>query len=140
MKSGIYFDGRYWERQVSSRSKSSLYCPHCSRPVYKTDTDGYFAQCFLCDEDFYSFELESAGESGKRFYVGRCPEGISLNSGLGYEVLQDEDGLIVFDSVESAQTFLLSKGVKEDDLDLFYYLDADVQDELNERYSEEDED
>lgn len=33
------------------------YCPHCGRPVCKSDIDGYVAQCFYCDEDFCNFEL-----------------------------------------------------------------------------------
>ena len=36
-------------------------CPKCGRAVYKTDTKGYFAQCFYCDEYFYKFELENYG-------------------------------------------------------------------------------
>lgn len=36
-------------------------CPKCGRAVYKTDTKGYFAQCFYCDEDFYKFELDIYG-------------------------------------------------------------------------------
>jgi hypothetical protein len=34
-------------------------CPHCGNEVYKTESDGYFAQCFNCDEDFYKFELNN---------------------------------------------------------------------------------
>lgn len=32
-------------------------CPHCGRPVVKSDTPGYIAQCYYCDEDFYDVEL-----------------------------------------------------------------------------------
>lgn len=32
-------------------------CPHCSKPLVKSDTDGYDYQCFYCDEDFYECEV-----------------------------------------------------------------------------------
>jgi hypothetical protein len=32
-------------------------CPHCSKPLVKSDTEGYDYQCFYCDEDFYECEV-----------------------------------------------------------------------------------
>mgnify|MGYP003301713775 CR=1 FL=1 len=33
-------------------------CPHCGKPLVKSDTKGYDYQCFYCDEDFYKCEVE----------------------------------------------------------------------------------
>jgi len=32
-------------------------CNKCGDNVYKSHNDGYFAQCYNCDEDFYECEL-----------------------------------------------------------------------------------
>ena len=32
-------------------------CRRCGRPVFKSKVEGYTAQCIVCDEDFYSFEV-----------------------------------------------------------------------------------
>lgn len=32
-------------------------CSRCSFPVFKTTTDGYTAQCVMCDEDLYEMEI-----------------------------------------------------------------------------------
>lgn len=32
-------------------------CPHCSKPLVKSDIEGYDYQCFYCDEDFYECEV-----------------------------------------------------------------------------------
>lgn len=31
-------------------------CPHCGKPVIKSDLPEYVWQCVDCDEDFYDFE------------------------------------------------------------------------------------
>lgn len=41
-------------------------CPHCGRPVVASDTDGYAAQCFYCDEDFYNIELIQRGSNDEQ--------------------------------------------------------------------------
>ena len=33
-------------------------CPHCSAPLWESETDGYKWQCFYCDEDFCDIELQ----------------------------------------------------------------------------------
>lgn len=40
-------------------------CPHCKGPLFQSDIDGYSAQCFACDEDFYSIEFDATEEDGK---------------------------------------------------------------------------
>jgi len=37
--------------------KTRKFCPHCGRPVVKSQLKGYVFQCFACDEDFYRFEV-----------------------------------------------------------------------------------
>lgn len=37
--------------------KTRKFCPHCGRPVVKSQTPGYVFQCHACDEDFYRFEV-----------------------------------------------------------------------------------
>lgn len=37
--------------------KTRKFCPHCGRPVVKSQTPGYAFQCHACDEDFYRFEV-----------------------------------------------------------------------------------
>lgn len=32
-------------------------CPHCGKPLVKSDIEGYDYQCFYCDEDFYECEV-----------------------------------------------------------------------------------
>ena len=34
----------------------SYRCPHCQRPLAKSDNPEYVYQCVNCDEDFYGFE------------------------------------------------------------------------------------
>lgn len=41
-------------------------CPHCHRPLTKSETKGYVWQCFYCDEDFGGFENNT--EKAKEFY------------------------------------------------------------------------
>ncbi|MDR1716482.1 MAG: hypothetical protein LBS20_11625 [Prevotella sp.] len=37
--------------------KTRRFCPHCGRPVIKSQIKGYAFQCYGCDEDFYPFEV-----------------------------------------------------------------------------------
>ena len=39
--------------------KTRKFCPHCGRPVVKSQTKGYCFQCYGCEEDFYRFEVAS---------------------------------------------------------------------------------
>lgn len=32
-------------------------CPHCHRPLTRSEIKGYKWQCFYCDEDFYDIEV-----------------------------------------------------------------------------------
>jgi len=33
-------------------------CRRCGGPLYKSELPQYAYQCFFCDEDFFSFEVE----------------------------------------------------------------------------------
>ncbi|MDR1459500.1 MAG: hypothetical protein LBI60_04735 [Bacteroidales bacterium] len=37
--------------------KTRRFCPHCGRPLLKSQIKGYAFQCFCCDADFYNFEV-----------------------------------------------------------------------------------
>jgi hypothetical protein len=37
--------------------KTGRFCPHCGRPLLKSQIKGYTFQCFACDEDFCKFEV-----------------------------------------------------------------------------------
>lgn len=37
--------------------KTRKFCPHCGRPVVKSQLKGYVFQCFACAEDFCRFEV-----------------------------------------------------------------------------------
>lgn len=47
---GIVKDGRWY-------AETGQKCPRCGCPVYPSDIPEYCYQCFNCDEDFYSFEV-----------------------------------------------------------------------------------
>ena len=49
--SGIFYEGRWYEN-------TDMICRRCGSPVYESDISGYSYQCFQCDEDLYSFEVE----------------------------------------------------------------------------------
>lgn len=49
---GIVKNGRWY-------AETSQKCPRCGGPVYPSDIPEYNYQCFACDEDFYSFEVNS---------------------------------------------------------------------------------
>jgi hypothetical protein len=37
--------------------KTRRFCPHCGRPLLKSQVKGYAFRCFCCDADFYRFEV-----------------------------------------------------------------------------------
>lgn len=37
--------------------KTRRFCPHCGRPLLKSNMKGYAFQCFACNEDFWRFEV-----------------------------------------------------------------------------------
>lgn len=37
--------------------KTRRFCPHCGRPLLKSQIKEYAFQCFCCDEDYYRFEV-----------------------------------------------------------------------------------
>jgi len=37
--------------------KTRRFCPHCGRPVLKSQIKDYSFQCNNCDEGFYKFEI-----------------------------------------------------------------------------------
>lgn len=49
--SGIFYEGHWYEN-------TDMVCKFCGNPVYQSDNAEYSYQCFRCDEDFYSFEVE----------------------------------------------------------------------------------
>ena len=110
------------------------YCPKCKRPLYITETPGYFGQCFHCDEDFYMIEtLQEGIECG--VLVGRPLNGITINGGIEY-LLDENNKRAVFDSPEDAKAFLIKNGVSDSETELFYYVDAAMQTEIEEDKTE----
>lgn len=125
MERGIYKNG-YIVRQDAADGK--YYCPKCKRPLYITETPGYFGQCFHCDEDFYMIETLSEGiECG--VLIGRTLNGITVNGGIEY-LLDNNNKRMVFNSPEDAKNFLLQNGIAEQDTEMFYYIDAAMQAEI----------
>lgn len=69
-----FFEGTTWQERINRRY-NEVYnlpvgtetivvykcldkkCPYCSKPLVKSDTEGYDYQCFYCDEDFYECEV-----------------------------------------------------------------------------------
>jgi uncharacterized Zn finger protein (UPF0148 family) len=37
--------------------KTRRFCPHCGRPLLKSQIKGYSFQCLACGEDFYKIEV-----------------------------------------------------------------------------------
>ena len=125
MVRGIY-KGGFISRQDAAEGK--YYCPKCKRPLYITKTPGYFGQCFHCDEDFYMIEALSEGnECG--VMVGRPLNGITVNGGIEY-LLNSENKRMIFDSPEDAKNYLIQNGVSKVAAELFYYIDAAMQTEI----------
>lgn len=126
----IYLDGHIIERQDDALGHY-IYCPNCRRPLYKTDTPGFYAWCIKCEKDYYLIDALHEGIDCP-VSVGRPPEGITLNSGLGIEYLIDKNGnKIIFPSVKDAAEYLKNNGVDEKWLNVFYYIDAAMQAEID---------
>ncbi len=51
--SGIWHEGKWY-------AHTGFVCFRCGQPVYESDLKerGYSYQCFHCDEDMFSFEVE----------------------------------------------------------------------------------
>lgn len=76
--SGIFHEGRWYEN-------TDMICRRCGRPVYDSDNPEYRYQCFHCDEDFYSFEVEEQDALYlPPVMVARPVDGITLNEALEY--------------------------------------------------------
>lgn len=65
--------------------------------------------------------------------VGRPPEGITLNAGMGIEyLLDDNNSRMIFPNSDEAAKFLCEQGgVDEGWLGFFYYIDVAMQEELD---------
>jgi len=109
-------------------------CRRCGGSVYKSDLPEYAYQCFTCDEDFYSFEVELQGDRPpSRIIVARRVDGITLNTDL--ELLLDDDGKpIIFADQTEAETFLLEHGVDAEEMTHMYFVEVP---EDTERFLEE---
>ena len=82
--SGIFHEGRWYEN-------TDMICRRCGRPVYDSDNPEYRYQCFHCDEDFYSIEVEEQDALYlPPVMVARPVDGITLNEALEY--LLDDTG------------------------------------------------
>ena len=82
--SGIFHEGCWYEN-------TDMICRRCGRPVYDSDNPEYCYQCFHCDEDFYSFEVEEQDALYlPPVMVARPVDGITLNEALEY--LLDDTG------------------------------------------------
>lgn len=113
--SGTFHDGKWYEN-------TDMICRRCKMPVYQSDIEGYVYQCFTCDEDLVSFEVEEqSGLYLPRVMIARPMGGITINEQIEY--LQDENELRVFSNQPKAEAFLLSVGFSPDDLEHFYFVE-----------------
>lgn len=60
-------------------------------------------------------------EKKKKIAVTRPAFGISLNAGHPEYLLDAENEVMLFDSVERAKDFLMQNGIEEDELDEYNY-------------------
>lgn len=51
-------DGQPWQIRERRKKLTGKSCPHCGGPLFISDVPGYRFQCFHCDEDFYSIEIQ----------------------------------------------------------------------------------
>ena len=99
-------------------------CRRCGGPVYKSDLPKYVYQCFTCDEDFYSFEVEPQGNRlPPHVIVARRVDGITLNTDL--ELLLGDSGQpIIFADQSEAEAFLLEHGVDAEEMAHMYFVEV----------------
>ena len=112
--SGIFHEGRWYE-------STDMVCRRCGGPVYASDIPEYSYQCFHCDEDFYSVEVEEQDALYlPPVMVARPVHGITINSELEY--LLDECGEPrIFQNQPEAEAFLLKHGFNGEDLEQVYF-------------------
>ena len=97
--SGIFHEGRWYEN-------TDMICRRCGRPVYDSDNPEYCYQCFHCDEDFYSFEVEEQDA----LYLP--------------PVMDDTGKTRIFQNQPEAEAFLLCHGFTSEDLEHFYFVEV----------------
>ena len=115
--SGIFHEGRWYEN-------TDMICRRCGRPVYDSDNPEYCYQCFHCDEDFYSFEVEEQDALYlPPVMVARPVDGITLNEALEY-LLDDTGKTRIFQNQPEAEAFLLCHGFTSEDLEHFYFVEV----------------
>lgn len=115
--SGIFHEGRWYEN-------TDMICRRCGGPVYESDSSEYRYQCFGCDEDFYSFEVEEQDALYlPPVMVARPVDGITLNEALEY-LLDDTGKTRIFQSQPEAEAFLLRNGFTSEDLEHFYFVEV----------------
>lgn len=93
--SGIFHEGRWYEN-------TDMICRRCGRPVYDSDNPEYCYQCFHCDEDFYSFEVEEqdalyveADSEQMNFYKDTLLKNDTV-TGSGFPLLYPGDNTLSF--------------------------------------------
>lgn len=115
---GIFRDGKWYEN-------TDLKCRKCGGKVYESDNPEYSYQCFNCDEDLYSFEVEAQdAHYHPRVKVARHVNGITLNGDIEYLLGEDEQPL-VFDNPALAEGHLISHGIPADDLGFYYFIEVE---------------
>lgn len=116
--SGIFFEGKWYEN-------TDMICRRCGSPVYQSDNPEYAFQCFCCDEDLYEFEVK---KQKARYLppvmIARPIDGIALNDTLEY-LLDGSGQPRVFNNQPQAEAFLLGHGVDLDDLEFFFFVEAE---------------
>ena len=117
--SGIFYQGKWYEN-------TDMVCRRCGSPVYETDNPEYSYQCFICDEDFYSFEVtEQDALYLPPVMVARPVEGITINEALEY-LLDDSGQPRIFKNQPEAEAFLIAQGFSCEDLEHFYFVEAET--------------
>lgn len=115
--SGIFYEGHWYEN-------TDMVCKLCGNPVYQSDNAEYSYQCFRCDEDLYSFEVEKqACPYLPKVAVARPVNGIALNGGLEY-LLDESREIRVFHNQPEAEMFLLANGFISEDLEFLYFVEV----------------
>ena len=113
----IFHEGRWYVN-------TDMICRRCGRPVYDSDNPEYRYQCFHCDEDFYSFEVEEQDALYlPPVMVARPVDGITLNEALEY-LLDDTGKTRIFQNQPEAEAFLLCHGFTSEDLEYFYFVEV----------------